>query len=48
VFRVDLMDHQQSPLHALWHTFLSGGEVPRPVDALRVLEALEARVELAA
>lgn len=37
---VDLMDHDQSPLHALWHAFLSGKPVPGPRDALRALELL--------
>lgn len=35
---VDLMDHDQSPLHALWHAFLSGKPVPTPRDALRAAE----------
>lgn len=29
----DLMDHDESPLHALWHAFLSGRAVPTPADA---------------
>lgn len=37
---VDLMDHQQSPLHALWHTFLTGGGYPKPSAAVRALEIL--------
>jgi len=37
---VDLMDHDTSPLHALWHAFLSGKPVPGPQDAVAALVAL--------
>lgn len=30
----DLTAHDTSPLHALWHAFLSGQEVPGPLDAV--------------
>ena len=33
----DFIDHIQSPLHALWHAFLSGHDHPGPEDALRAL-----------
>lgn len=36
----DLMDHDTSPLHALWHAFLTGQDVPRIEDAIRAHEAL--------
>jgi predicted dehydrogenase len=39
---VDLMAHDQSPLHAMWHTFLSGrGAYPKPVDAIRAHRMLQ-------
>lgn len=37
-WRVDLMDHDQSPLHAIWHAFLTEAQVPGPGDAVRALE----------
>jgi predicted dehydrogenase len=40
--RLDLMDHQSSPLHALWHSFLTGQQHPGPQDATRTLQWLEA------
>ena len=40
--RADLLAHRQSPLHALWHAFLSGGDYPRPSDAIRAHGALQA------
>jgi predicted dehydrogenase len=43
-FEINLMDHDTSPLHAMWHAFLTDSEhVARPADAVRVLAALEAR-----
>jgi predicted dehydrogenase len=36
----NLMGHNTSPLHALWHAFLSGQDVPRIEDALRAHRAL--------
>lgn len=36
----DLMAHDTSPLHALWHTFLMGGDVPTPADAIAALRYL--------
>jgi hypothetical protein len=42
---VDLMLHNTSPVHALWHTFLTGQRHPTADEAignLRALEALEA------
>jgi predicted dehydrogenase len=38
---VDLMAHDTSPLHALWHTFLMGGDVPTPDDAIAALRYLQ-------
>jgi predicted dehydrogenase len=38
---VDLMAHDQSPLHALWHAFLTGAEVPGPDDAVAALEGAQ-------
>jgi predicted dehydrogenase len=38
----DLMDHDTSPLHALWHAFLSGAPVARLEDAIRAHRALQA------
>ena len=38
----DLMEHNQSPLHALWHAFLTGQKVPTPDDAVRALQIVEA------
>jgi hypothetical protein len=35
--RVDLIDHAQSPLHAIWHAFLTGASVPGPADAIAAL-----------
>lgn len=37
----DLMDHEVSPLHALWHTFLSGGDYPTPDDAVHAHRFLD-------
>ena len=37
----DLMEHNQSPLHALWHAFLTGQKVPTPDDAVRALQIVE-------
>jgi predicted dehydrogenase len=37
----DFIDHAQSPLHALWHAFLSGRDYPKPDDALRALGRVE-------
>lgn len=36
----DLMAHDTSPLHALWHTYLMGGDVPTPDDAIAALRFL--------
>jgi predicted dehydrogenase len=38
--RFDLMEHGLSPLHGLWHAFLSGGDYPTPADAIAALEVL--------
>ena len=38
---VDLMDHNLSPLHALWHAFLSGKDYPKPEDAVAVFRTLD-------
>ncbi len=41
---VDLTAHDTSPLHAMWHAFLSGQQgYATPVDAARVLAELGAR-----
>lgn len=37
----DLMDHNHSPLHALWHSFLTGQPVPGPDDATHALQVIE-------
>jgi predicted dehydrogenase len=39
---LDLMAHNGSPLHALWHSFLTGQQHPGPLDAIRTLQHLEA------
>lgn len=44
----DLMDHDQSPLHAMWHAFLTGSPVPRPADAVEAHRALNSTVEAVA
>lgn len=36
----DLMAHTLSPLHGLWHAFLTDGEYPTPADVIRALEVL--------
>lgn len=39
---VDLLDHDQSPLHALWHAFLTDSELtPRPGDAIEAMVNIE-------
>lgn len=41
-YRVDLMAHDTSPLHAQWHAFLSGRPgYATPADAVHVLAALD-------
>lgn len=42
VLTVDLMDHALSPLHALWHAFLTGRPHPTPADAIWALQDLQA------
>ena len=37
----DLLQHDQSPLHGLWHAFLSGREHQTPADAILALSRLE-------
>jgi predicted dehydrogenase len=37
---VDLRDHDLSPLHGLWHAFLSGGDYPTPHDAIKAHEVI--------
>lgn len=44
----DLMDHTVSPLHALWHAYLSGLPVPGPADAVQAHRALRHREQIAA
>jgi len=49
--RVDLMAHDLSPLHALWHAFLTDGEYPTPEDVIhahRFLDLLRDKEEVAA
>jgi len=41
-YRFDLMEHDQHPLTFLWHAFLSGGEYPKPEDAIKALSVLPA------
>lgn len=38
---IDLMDHDQSPLHALWFAFLTGRKHPKPSDVIQALEVIE-------
>lgn len=38
---IDLTDHTQSPLHAMWHAFLTGQPVPTMHDAIRTLHTVE-------
>jgi predicted dehydrogenase len=42
---VDLMAHTQSPLHVLWHAFLTGQQVPTLEDAVRAHRALHVDAE---
>jgi predicted dehydrogenase len=42
---VDLMDHTTSPLHCLWHRFLSGQPVPGPADAVAAHRVLSVHEE---
>jgi predicted dehydrogenase len=37
---VDLMAHTLSPLHGLWHAFLTDGDYPKPEHVIRALEIL--------
>lgn len=42
VASIDLTAHSTSPLHAMWHTFLSNRDgYATPIDALRILEHIE-------
>jgi predicted dehydrogenase len=43
--RVDLIDHAQSPLHAIWHAFLTGASVPGPADAIAALAGAQQVVD---
>lgn len=36
----DLMSHDLSPLHGLWHAFLTDGEYPKPHHVIDALESL--------
>lgn len=48
-YRVNLLAHDTSPLHAQWHAFLGGkAGYATPGDAVAVLAALEAPVAVAA
>jgi hypothetical protein len=44
----DLMAHSLSPLHALWHAFLTGQDVPTLDDAVHAHRALTAECTIAA
>ena len=51
VYECDLMAHDLSPLHALWHAFLTDGEYPTPEDVIhahRFLDLLRDKEEVAA
>ena len=51
VYVCDLMAHNLSPLHGLWHAFLTDGEYPKPADVIRAhrfLDLLRESQEVAA
>lgn len=41
VYTVDLMAHELSPLHGMWHAFLTDGDYPRPANVIHAHRLLD-------